>query len=386
MKKVFHSSKIEISKSALKKNYDFIRNLLPNKVKFSSVIKGNAYGHSIDNFVPLAEELGVDHFSVFSADEAWQVFDVCDTCSDVMIMGNIDNEELSWAVENEIEFYVFELDRLEAAIKVAKQKKQKAKVHLEVETGMNRTGFETSELKSALKLIDQNKEYVSFEGLCTHYAGAESIANYVRIQEQFKRFNRYRKAIEKEGFRPKRYHTACSAAAISYPKTRMDMVRIGILQYGFWPSRETNIHYFKETGNPDQPIERILSWKSKIMDVKKVKTGEFIGYGTTYLAQRDMKIATIPVGYSHGFARGLSNIGRVLVNEQRVGVIGMVSMNLMTIDVTGCNKVTKGDEVVIIGKQGELELSVSSFSELSSQVNYETLTRLPENITREIVD
>jgi alanine racemase len=122
------------------------------------------------------------------------------------------------------------------------------------------------------------------------------------------------------------------------------------------------------------------------MNVKKVKTGEFIGYGTTYLAQRDMTIATVPIGYSHGFARGLSNIGRVLVNGDRVGVIGMVNMNLLTIDVTGCSNVKKGDEVVIIGKQGELELSVSSFSELSSQVNYETLTRLPNEIPRKIVD
>ena len=383
---MFHSSKIEISKSALRKNYTFIKNLISKDTKFSSVVKGNAYGHSIDNFVPLAEELGVDHFSVFSADEAWLVFDVCDSCTDVMIMGNIDNEELNWAVENEIEFYVFELDRLEAALKAAKVKKKKAKVHLEVETGMNRTGLETRELKKALKLIYKNNEYFSFEGMCTHYAGAESIANYVRVHDQYKRFNRLKRAIENEGYRPKRYHTACSAAAISYPKTRMDMVRIGILQYGFWPSRETNIHYFKETGIPDQPIERILSWKSKVMDVKYVKTGEFIGYGTTYLAQNDVKIATVPVGYSHGFARGLSNIGRVLVNGERVGVIGMVNMNLLTIDVTGCNSVKKGDEVVIVGKQGDLELSVSSFSELSSQVNYESLTRLPENLPREIVD
>lgn len=383
---MLYPSHIEISKSALKQNIKFIKEFIKEGVKLSSVVKGNAYGHSIKKFVPIAEEAGVDHFSVFSADEAEKVLKVCGSRTDVMIMGNIDNEDLGWAIEKGIEFYVFELNRLESAIEAAKKKNIKAKIHVEVETGMNRTGFEIKELKKALELIRTNREYISFEGVCTHYAGAESIANYLRIQNQYKKFMRLRKAIEKEGMQPRRYHTACSAATITYPKTQMDMVRIGILQYGFWPTRETFIHYISKHSEPKEPLRRVLSWKSKVMNVKKVKTGEFIGYGTTYLAQRDMTIATVPIGYSHGFARGLSNIGRVLVNGDRVGVIGMVNMNLLTIDVTACGNVKKGDEVVIIGKQGDLELSVSSFSELSSQVNYETLTRLPNEIPRRIVD
>jgi len=383
---MLYPSHIEISKSALKQNIKFIKEFIKEDVKLSSVVKGNAYGHSIKKFVPIAEEAGVDHFSVFSADEAEKVLKVCGSRTDVMIMGNIDNEDLGWAIEKGIEFYVFELNRLESAIEAAKKKNIKAKIHVEVETGMNRTGFEIKELKKALELIRTNQEYISFEGVCTHYAGAESIANYLRIQNQYKKFMRLRKAIEREGMQPRRYHTACSAATITYPKTQMDMVRIGILQYGFWPTRETFIHYISKHSEPKEPLRRVLSWKSKVMNVKKVKTGEFIGYGTTYLAQRDMTIATVPIGYSHGFARGLSNIGRVLVNGDRVGVIGMVNMNLLTIDVTACSNVKKGDEVVIIGKQGELELSVSSFSELSSQVNYETLTRLPNEIPRKIVD
>lgn len=383
---MLETTQIEISKSALKQNVKFINEYLNDGVKFSSVVKGNAYGHTIEMFIPIAEEVGVDHFSVFSADEANLVKNVCADCSDIMIMGNIDNEDLQWAIEKEIEFYVFEMDRLESALGAAKKIKKKAKIHLEVETGMNRTGFDNEELKKVIKLIKENQEYISFEGMCTHYAGAESIANYLRIQNQLKKFNRIRSAIEKEGIRPKRYHSAGSAATITYPKTQMDMVRLGILQYGYWPTRETYIHYISKYGEPREPLKRILSWKSKVMNVKKVKTGEFIGYGTTYLAQHEMKIANIPIGYSHGFSRGLSNIGRVLVNGQRVSVIGMVNMNLMTIDVTGCTNVKKGDEVVIIGTQGELELSVASFSELSAQVNYETLTRLPVNIPRKIVD
>lgn len=383
---MFQTSLIEISKSALQRNINFIRDFLYQGVKLSSVIKGNAYGHGIKDFVPIAEEMGVDHFSVFSADEAVQVKEVCADRTDIMIMGSIGNENLTWAVENDIEFYVFDLDRLNAAIGTASKIKKKARIHIEVETGMNRTGFNIPDLKEAVSLIKENQVHIILEGFCTHYAGAESIANYVRVQNQYKKFLRLKRAIEKEGLKPKRYHSACSAAAVTYPKTQMDMVRIGILQYGFWPSRETFIHYINKNGEPKEPLKRILSWRSKVMSVKSVKTGEFVGYGTTYLAQNDMKIATVPIGYSHGFSRSLSNMGRVLVHGLRVGVIGIVNMNIMTIDITGMDNVKKGDEVVIIGEQGDLELSVSSFSELSSQVNYETLTRLPMEIPRKIVE
>ncbi|MBZ0201339.1 MAG: alanine racemase [Ignavibacteriaceae bacterium] len=383
---MFQTSVIEISKSALKQNISFIKQFLYDGVKFSSVVKGNAYGHGIEIFVPLAEDVGVKHFSVFSADEALRVKNICKASTQLMIMGYIDNEELKWAIENEIEFYVFDIDRLQAALLAAKKINKKAKVHVELETGMNRTGFESLTLKNAVKIIKQNKEFISFEGVCTHYAGAESIANYVRVQSQIKKFHRQKKSIEAEGIKPKLYHTACSAASITYPKTQMDMVRIGILQYGYWPTRETFIQYIHKNSEPNEPLQRVLSWKSKVMNVKEIKTGEFIGYGTTYLAQSDKKIATVPVGYSHGFSRSLSNVGRVLIHGQRVSVIGIVNMSLMTIDVTGIDNVQKGDEVVMIGRQDDLEISVASFSELSSQVNYETLTRLPMNIPRKVVD
>ncbi|MEO8399502.1 MAG: alanine racemase, partial [Ignavibacteriaceae bacterium] len=185
---------------------------------------------------------------------------------------------------------------------------------------------------------------------------------------------------------PRLRHTACSAAAITYPETRMDMVRIGILQYGYWPAKETFIQYISNKKNFKDPLERIITWKSKIMNIKKVKIGEFVGYGTTFLAHKDLKIAVVPIGYAYGFSRSLSNQGRVLINGQRVGVIGLVNMNLMIIDVSDLAQVKKGDEVVMIGSQADLSISVASFSEMSNLLNYELLTRLPESIPRIVVD
>lgn len=235
---MFSTSVIELNKDSLKHNINFLRKEMGKNVKISSVVKGNAYGHGIKEFVPAAEDCGIDHFSVYSADEAVEVFNYSTKNPQIMIMGKAEDEELEWAINNGIEFYVFDIDRLKRAIEYASKIKRKAKIHVEIETGMNRTGFSKEYFVELVKLLKDNQEVLSVEGLCTHLAGAESIANYVRIQKQLKTYNRIYKWIVKNGINPKLRHTACSAAAMSYPKSRMDMVRIGIMQYGFWSSRK----------------------------------------------------------------------------------------------------------------------------------------------------
>lgn len=385
--RLFHSSRIEISKAALQQNFQFISSLLNEKVQWTSVVKGNAYGHGIDLYVPLAESLGVRHFAVFSAEEALDVLQArTHPETRILIMGMIANEQLEWAIEQQIAFFVFDSNRLQMSLAAARKVGKAAKVHLEIETGMNRTGFPFRMLPEAIDLMRSNPEHLHFAGLCTHFAGAESIANYYRIRQQLKAFRKGLKRVQEMGLQPDKCHTACSAAAMRYPDTRMDLVRIGILQYGFFPSRELQVELNHKRGIPLDPLRRIISWKSRVMDVKYVGTGEFVGYGTSYLANADMKIATIPVGYSHGYSRSLSNQGRVLIRGQRVVVVGTVNMNMISVDVTQVEGVEKGDEVVLIGQQGELEISVSSFSEFSDQVNYELLTRLPRDIPRKVVD
>lgn len=147
--------------------------------------------------------------------------------------------------KNEIQFYIFEIDRLNYTLELAQKLNKRAMLHLELETGMNRTGLRKSEVKEAIKLLKQSNRYI-LKGICTHFAGAESIGNYVRIQEQIKSFKKQRKQLEQQGIVAELYHSASSAATLTYPQTRMDMVRIGILSYGFWPSTETFIHCVKE--------------------------------------------------------------------------------------------------------------------------------------------
>lgn len=387
MKNLEHTSHIELSLSALKTNINYIKSKIGDKVKFSAVVKGNAYGHGIEQFAVMAQRCKIDHFSVFSSNEARRVMGAVNNGATIMIMGFIDNQDLDWAIENKVQFFVFEPQRLKAAIDTAKKLNQKAIVHLEVETGMNRLGIDEDVISEVIGLIKENQEYLQIEGICTHYAGAESISNYLRIKDQIYRFNKLYKKFCDSDIVPKLRHTACSAATINFPETIMDMVRIGILMYGFWPSPESFVFQFKDQANKKikDPLKRVISWKSKVMSVKKVAKGEFVGYGTSYLASQNMTLAIAPVGYAYGYSRNLSNLGYVLIHGKRSLVIGMVNMNLMIVDVTELDNVKQDDEVVIIGTQKKQSITVASFSEMSQQLNYELLTRLPTYIPRWVV-
>ncbi len=393
---MLHTSHIELSRSALKKNIRFIRKQIGPKVIFSSVIKGNAYGHGIALFVPLAEQCGIRHFSVFSADEALAALQARAEQSQIMIMGAMDNDQIGWAVENGVSFYIFENDRLKVAQKTAKRLGISARVHLELETGLHRTGLQGAEVRRALDFVAKHPSDLAIDGVCTHYAGAETIGNYVRIQNQIISFSKQCAAMVERGysFGPGYIlrHTACSAAAFTYPKAVMDMVRIGIAQYGFWPSKETEIYFFtrrypkRKKSQIKDPLARVIKWMSRVMSVKRIKRGDFVGYGTSSLATRSQKVAAIPVGYFHGYSRDLSNIGHVLIRGRRAPVVGTVNMNMMLVDVTDVPGAAKGDEVVIIGRQNDNTISVGAFGEMTRIINYEILVRLPSEIPRVVVD
>ena len=378
-----HSSIITIDQKALANNVDYIRSIIGEKVVFSSVLKGNAYGHGAPEMTKALQKLGVNHFSVFSSFEAKEVFDAASGDFTIMILGDINKNEETWIIENAIEFYVFNFERLEKMTQKAKQQKKRINVHIEIETGMNRTGFDKKNWEKVTDFIQKNSEHINVKGLCTHFAGAESIANYKRIQDQRKVFKKAIAFFKAQSIFPERIHCSCSAAVLSFPKNNFDMVRIGILQYGLWPSRETFISHLSKKKQQKDPLQPILSWKSYIMDIKEVKKGSFIGYGNSFMAETNMKVASVPVGYGYGYSRSLSNQGRVIVNHNRLSIVGIINMNMLLIDITMANgKIGLYDEVILIGKNDELEITLSSFGNLSSQLNYEVLSRIDKDIPR----
>ena len=388
MREPSHPSVIEIDPEALRQNVRFLRSRIAPETVFCSVVKGNAYGHGIEAYVPVAESAGVRHFAVYSAREALQVVrSRTFSESQVMIMGWVADDELAWAVENDVAFWVFDPPRLHSAIAEAARQGRKARVHLEVETGLNRTGLGREVFCSLAETIRNAGDRLELDGICTHYAGAESVANHLRIREQKERFDAHTAELASLGLRFRCRHTACSAAALSYPDTVMDLVRFGIAQYGFWPSRETRMHYMTRTGQRGRdPLKRVLRWTSRIMSIKDVPAGQFVGYGTSYLPEKRIRVAVVPVGYSDGYSRRLSNLGRVLVRGRRASVVGLVNMSALLVNVTRVPGVQRGDEVVLIGKQGRLSISVASFSDMTRTVDYETLTRLPSDIPRVVCE
>ncbi|MEM8522048.1 alanine racemase [Flavobacterium sp. PL12] len=378
------NSIIELSETAYQKNVDFLKKTFGKNVTVSSVVKGNAYGHGIAEFTTIAFNCGINHFSVFDVQEAKALKEALQDKVTIMVMGLVTDQDMQWVIENNVEFFVFDKSRLNQAIKISKKINKKAVIHIEVETGMNRTGFDKKDLISVLSILKKEKEHLYLKGLCTHYAGAESVANYYRVSNQIKKFEEIYEVFCNNDLKPEIKHSACSAASIMFPETRMDLVRIGIMQYGMWPSPEVFVTYLHSKKNKIDPLHRVISWKSNIMSVKNVKMGDFIGYGTSFMAKRNMKIAVIPIGYCHGYSRSLSNQGRVLIHGQRCTVVGSVNMNMMTVDVTDVDVAKKEDEVVLIGTQKTLAVSVASFSDFSNQLNYELLTRISTAIPRKI--
>lgn len=381
-----HTSYIELSEGAVKNNIEFIHKQLGDEVTFSSVVKGNAYGHGIKHYCPLAHKYGIRHFSVFSADEALNVTKaLLGHEYTLLIMGYIENDEMAWAIENGIHFYVFELNRLEAAITTAKQLGIKAHIHIELETGMNRTGFAANEVDAVLSLVKKNINHLCVEAFCTHLAGAEDIVNHERITNQYNRFTKSQKRIKALDWMNPKYHISSSSATIRYPNMQMDMSRIGILQYGFFPTQEILVHYLSQNEQNVDSLQRIITWKTRVMDIKTVKAGEYVGYGTSFYTNRLTRIAHLPIGYSSGYSRALSNKGKVLIKGKRLDVIGNVNMSMLAVDITNIEGIEKGEEAVLIGNQHENEIAVSSFSDFSQQINYELLTRLPQDIPRTII-
>lgn len=375
-----YSSTIELDKKALANNIKFIQELIGPETKFSAVVKGNAYGHGIAKIIPALEDLGLDHFSVFSSFEAKQAHQYINNNSTIMIMGDLPDEDIPWIVENDIEFFLFNPESIKFSLQEAKRQNKKLNIHIELETGMHRHGFEEENWDDLIDLLHHNKAYYNLKGICSHFAGAESSANFKRIEGQQKVFHKGVEKFKQAHLHPERLHIASSAGVIAYPDYTLDMVRIGVLLYGLWPSKESQLtHRYKHKSN--LTLKSVLSWYSFIMEIKHADPGEYIGYGNTYLAERHIAIASVPVGYGYGFSRVLSNTGRVLVHGKRLPVIGLVSMNMFLINITDVD-VKIGDRVTLIGKDGEQEIKVSYFGNLSNQLNYELLTRLDKDIPR----
>lgn len=394
-----YNSWVEISRAAFAHNFRFFRNRVGDEVELSSVVKANAYGHGWREIATLARENGADSFCVHSLDEALDLrgagFE-----EDVLIMGHVPLQRLEEVVEHDLRMMLVNGESLELLAEITERLEKRVRVHLKVETGTHRQGITEDELEHFLAYLREHPRIV-LDGVYTHYANIEDTTRHDYAESQLERFRRHSDRILAAGFQVARHkheeggepsffrrHTACSAAVALFPRTHYEMVRLGISQYGLWSSKETYLSYILEHGAPDPeaPVLRpVMTWKTRLGQVKPVPAGAYIGYGCSYQTTRDSRIAILPVGYSDGYDRRLSNQAYVLVRGRRAPVRGRVCMNLTMVDVTDIPDAALEDEVVLLGRQGEQEITAGQLGDWIGTINYEVVTRIQPKLPRIVV-
>lgn len=369
---------VEISKKALIHNFNVFRKIASSKTQIMSVVKANAYGHGLKQVVPILDKTGTDWFGVDSLREALEIRSL-GIRKPILVLGYVSLADIKYAVENDISISVYSKDVLKKIISLKLAKI--ARVHLKIETGLNRQGLDK---RGALKLVKviNNKEAIILEGVSTHFADIEDTLDSCFAILQQKRFRTSVTGINKIVERPLNVHCAATAAALLYDSTHFSMIRVGIGLYGLWPSKETQIALSLRKKTGKVVLKPVMTWKSILVQVKTIEPGESVGYGRTWFAPRRSKIGIIPVGYYDGYDRKLSNNSKVIIKGELAPVIGRVAMNMALVDLTDIKKAKKGDEVVLLGKVGKSEVSAEDLANEIGTINYEVVSRVNPLIPR----
>ncbi len=371
---------LEISQENLIHNIKQFRKRVGDKVKIAGVIKSNAYGHGLIEVAQCIQS-EVDWLAVDSVSEALQINQLKLNQRIVLVLGYTLLERLEEVVENGFHQVVTNLETLEKLNEIVNLKNKKAFIHLKIETGTSRQGIWQENLDEYLEIILQNNNLV-LAGVSTHFANIEDTTDYSFAAEQLEKFQLAVDYIEKKGFADFLKHTACSAAAIIFPETHFDMIRLGISMYGLWSSSETKVSAKQKGIMID--LKPVLTWKTKIAHIKELSAGSTVSYGRTEKINVKTKVAILPIGYWDGYDRGLSSLGLVLINGQKCRVLGRVCMNMCVIDINHLENVKLENEVVLLGEQMGERITAEELAQKINTINYEVVTRINPKIKRVI--
>jgi alanine racemase len=346
---------IEIDKKAAEKNLKVIRNFTGNAPIYAAV-KSNAYGHGLSLFSKLMEENGVDGFCVDTVSEGVYLRNE-GINKPILVIGYSLPKEWAEAKEKNITISISSLSSLRDICSMDNS----PDFHLKVDTGMRRQGILPEEAKEAASIITSSDK--NLKGLFTHFASAKDINYPAFTDKQFELFNQVVKILNNSDITGFMRHVSATGGAFISDKYHLDMVRIGIGLYGYYPSKELEIQL------GDIGLKPVMKWKSAISEVKSAKKGDYVGYDLTERIMADTRIAVIPVGYWHGLPRALSGIAEFLVNKKKCKIIGRISMDMTVIDVGGA-EVKTGDEVVIMDDASVLARAIGgSYYEIMTRIN-----------------
>ena len=380
MKQTSSLTRINLSQKAIAGNIRSLSALAGDRL-LAICVKANAYGHGLAQMVGmLAKHSEVTYLTVQSIEEA-QVVRQAGWKKRVLVLGPVPSAELETLIEHDLEPMIFDQRTLSLLGKLADRHNVQIKTHLKLETGTNRQGITGNELPAFAAIYKKHAGLKIPYGAATHFANIEDTTSHDYAEQQLKCFAQLLKQMTALKIKPRLRHTACSAALILFDKTRFDLVRPGIAAYGHWPSKETYLSYRLQGGGNDL-FHPILSWKTRVTQIKQVPADSFVGYGCTYRTTARTRLAVLPIGYADGYDRQLSNLAYVLINGRRAPVRGRVCMNLTMVDITDIKNVRSGDEVTLIGRDGDEVLTVEQIASWAGTINYEILARLSPLIER----
>jgi alanine racemase len=361
---------VEVDLHSLESNFLALRKLLPRSVKIMAVVKADAYGHGGSPVALRLQQLGVDALAVAILEEALVLRKAGVNCPLLLLNGFWPGQEDD-IVSQELAPVIFRPDMLPSLEKAAARAKRLVTYHLEVNTGISRLGVEWDDAAALVKKHAPSP-WTRCEGVFTHFSLAENLQDG-STETQLERFRQFLAAAGECGWQSPWRHAANSAGILNFRQSWMDGVRPGLVVFGVNPLPV-----------PQGLLELapVLSFKTQVMQVRTVRRGCSIGYGNSFTADRDSRIATLSVGYADGLMRALSNCGQVLIRGQRLPIVGKISMDLTLVDATEASQTEVGDEAVLIGKQCNQEIRVEELAGLAQTIPYEILTRIGARVPR----
>lgn len=362
--------RVIVDTKALRHNISRFRTLLAAETRLLAVVKSNGYGHGLLIAARAFLSGGADILGVHAWSEA-ECLRGAGIEAPILVLGPVDAGEAAAAAAADVEITVGSLAGLAEAAAGARPE-HPLRIHLKVETGVNRQGIVESELDAALRLIDATPG-LRLVALSSHYADIEDTTNHGWAEAQRERFEAWCGRLEAAGRTGLARHMSCSAAAILWSQERRDIVRVGVSAYGIWPSGETLVSA-RAAGRAELALRPALCWSVRVAQVREVPAGESVGYGRTWKAPVDSRIAVLPCGYADGYPRRLSNRAHVLVRGHRAPVRGRICMNLTMVDVTHVPGAAAGDAAVLLGVQGNEAVSAETLADWLDTIPYEVLT------------
>lgn len=360
----------KINLDNIQKNIEAIRARLPESTDITGIVKADAYGHGATRITEFLCELGVKRFGVATMQEALDLRND-GVGAPILILGETFKEDFPLAVQNNIDCTVSDYETSKNFARIATEMGKKATVHIKIDTGMGRIGFQPNEqsFEEIKKIFDLDG--ISVAGIFTHFACADH-PDKTSAEKQRKKYLEFTDKLIAEGYKFRR-HMYNSAAVMELDGYAGDSVRCGIMLYGLYPSAEMS---------RDFVLHPAMELKSSISFVKDASAGFTVSYGSTFMADRDMKIATVPVGYADGYPRYLSNKGEVIVKGVRCRIIGKICMDQFMIDATAVPDAKVGDEVTLMGVDGNEVITVEDLSHPDYRFNYEFCCLLNKRVPR----